>query len=423
MLTFKPVEIMKKLFWILNVLTLALIFTHCASDDSFSLDDNAGTADNPSNNGEITNANVLDDRGLPLNVVSPSDNIASTDKIELGRLLFWDPVLSGEEDVACATCHHPQFGYSDGRDLPIGVGGIGLGPARFDGVNDDIGLVQRNSPTVINTAFNGIEVGENYIPESAPMFWDNRSESLETQALLPLHSFEEMRGHAFGEAETLSTIVARLNNISEYQALFQTAFGGNNPINADNIGRAIAAFERSIVANNSPFDRYARGDENALTPLQIDGMQRFEEVGCDNCHSGPMFSDYELHVLAVPDHQALDFSDTGANGTYAFRTPTLRNLNVTQPYFHNGVAGNLNAVLNFYRRIQNGNGGPGGGGGLNPNPNVNGNQIASEIRQLDLNNNDIQPIIAFIQSLNDDSFDQQIPSSVPSGLTVGGRID
>lgn len=409
---------MKKIFGILNVLTLALIFTHCATDDTFS-DPNS-----PLGSGDNNNLNVLDNRGLPLNIIDPSDNLTSNDKVELGRLLFWDPVLSGEQDVACATCHHPQFGYSDGRDLPIGVGGVGLGPNRFDGANDDIGVAGRNSPSIINTAFNGLEIGQTYLPEAAPMFWDNRSESLETQALLPLHSFEEMRGHAFSEAETLPTLIARLQNIPEYQNRFQTVFGDTNPINADNIGRAIAAFERSVVANNSPFDRYARGDEDAMTAQQIDGMQRFDQVGCNNCHTGPMFSDFELHVLAVPDNQALDFSDEGANGTYAFRTPTLRNLNVTQPYFHSGVAGNLGTVLNFYRRIQNGNGGGGGGNGnLTPNPNVNGNQIDQEIRQLNLGNNDIQPIIAFIGALNDDGFDKTIPVNVPSGLTVGGQID
>ena len=97
-------------------------------------------------------------------------------KVELGRLLFWDPVLSGERDVSCATCHHPDFGYADGRALPIGVGGIGLGPARRDGVNDDIGLVQRNSPTIVNTAFNGIDEQGNVNPNQAPMFWDKPSE-------------------------------------------------------------------------------------------------------------------------------------------------------------------------------------------------------------------------------------------------------
>ncbi len=367
-------------------------------------------------------ANVLDDRGLPQNIVAPADNALTTAKVELGRLLFWDPILSGEQDVSCATCHHPEFGYADGRALPIGVGGIGLGPARQDGVNDDIGLVQRNSPTIVNAAFNGIDDQGNVNPNQAPMFWDNRANGLEEQALLPLHSFEEMRGHAFSEEETLEVIVDRINAIAAYRNQFQQIFGGNNAVNAVNIGNAIAAFERSIVANNSPFDRYARGDENALTPQQIQGLNRFDAVGCADCHSGPMFSDFDLHTLGVPDNPLLGFSDDGANGQYEFRTPSLRNLNTTGPYFHNGVGGDLTDVLNFYRRIQGNGGGNGGPGNLNINPNVNRNQIDQDARNLRLNNNDVQAIIAFLQTLNDENFDQQIPGSVPSGLPVGGNI-
>lgn len=386
--------------------------------------DNGGA--NPNDNGGnigdgLEDANILDDRGLPLTITSPVDNDLTAAKVALGRLLFWDPVLSGELDVACATCHHPDLGYADGRRLPIGVGGEGLGLGRIDAVNDDIGLVQRNSPTIVNTAFNGITDQGNVNPDQAPMFWDNRARSLETQALLPLHSFEEMRGHAFGEDETLDVIIARLEAIAGYRNRFQQVFGGNNPITDENIGKAIAAFERTIIANNSPFDRYARGDENALTAQQIQGLNRFDAVGCADCHSGPMFSDFDLHVLGVPESPLLDFIDAGANDRFQFRTPTLRNLNTTGPYFHNGVAGNLNAVLNFYRTIQ-GNGGGNGPGNLDRNPNVAANQLDPDIRDLRLNNNDVQAIAAFLQSLNDETFDKQIPVQVPSGLPVGGNI-
>ncbi len=427
--------------WCFIMITFAGLLVQCEADEQN--DEIANLVDTPNGNnnlnppppggggnnggngggnagGGVIDNNVLDDRGLPLNVVSPADNALTAAKVELGRLLFWDPVLSGERDVSCATCHHPDFGYADGRALPIGVGGIGLGPARRDGVNDDIGLVQRNSPTIVNTAFNGIDEQGNVNPNQAPMFWDNRANGLEEQALLPLHSFEEMRGHAFDEDETLEVIVARINAIAAYRNQFQQIFGGNNAVNSINIGQAIAAFERSIVANNSPFDRYARGDENALNPQQIQGLNRFDAVGCTDCHSGSMFSDYDLHTLGVPDNPLLGFSDVGANNRYEFRTPSLRNLNTTGPYFHNGVAGDLTDVLNFYRRIQ-GNGG-GGPGNLNINPNVPRNQIDQDARNLRLNNNDVQAIAAFLQALNDESFDQQIPASVPSGLPVGGNI-
>ena len=140
-------------------LCLFLFICSCSSDDNFDVVDN-GNTDNPTvvdNNGnnDPDPVNILDDRGLPGSALHPSDNPNSQAKIELGRLLFYDPILSGEQDVSCATCHHPAFGYSDGRDLPIGVGGIGLGPARFDAVNDDIGLVPRNSPTGKRPRFNG----------------------------------------------------------------------------------------------------------------------------------------------------------------------------------------------------------------------------------------------------------------------------
>ncbi|MCR9290302.1 MAG: cytochrome-c peroxidase [Bacteroidetes bacterium] len=411
---------MKNAFIFGWILSLALIFSHCTSDDTLDdLDQIDDVIDDPK-----PPQNLLDDRALPLATIHPTDNPANNQKIELGRLLFFDPILSGEKDVACATCHHPQFGFADGRDLSIGVGGIGLGPNRVDGTNREIPVVKRNAPTIINTAFNGIEENGEVIPAAAPMFWDNRDISLESQALGPPKSFEEMRGHAFSEAETLDSIVARINALVAYRNRFQQAFGNNNGVTSENIGKAIAAYERTIIANNSAFDRYARGDENALNQQQSRGMARFQQVGCADCHSGPMFSDFELHVLGVPDNNQLDESDSGANGTYAFRTPTLRNLNMTGPYFHSGVAGNLGDVLNFYRRIQGNNNGPGNGpGNLNLNPNVNRNQLDDEIRNLQLNGNDVQDIIAFLGALNDNNFDRTIPSEVPSGLRVGGNID
>ncbi len=398
----------------LFIFTLSvLVFVACQSDDDFvdtSIDDPM----------DIPDINDVDD---------PTPEPVNTDIVELGRQLFWDPILSGEKDVACATCHHPNFGYSDGRELPIGVGGVGLGPQRIDAVNDDIGLVPRNSPTIINTAFNGMDELGNYDPDLAPMFWDNRTLSLEAQAIGPLHSFEEMRGHAYDEALTIDSIVARLQSIDAYRNSFEAIFSGSDPINSNTIGEAIAAFERTITATDSPFDRFQAGDQNALTQAQIRGMNRFNQVGCDDCHSGPMFSDYQLHVLGVPDNDLLSFSDDGANGTYAFRTPTLRNLSDTGPYFHNGVAGNLQQSIQFYITARNAaNGGPGGPGGppggLAANPNVNANEYDPEIRDLgNLNPNDIQDIVAFIRALDDPNYDRSVPSSVPSGLYPGGNID
>lgn len=377
---------------------------------------------------DLTDTEIPDINQLPEGGNNNTDVPSGNDNIELGelgRLLFYDPILSGGQDVACATCHHPEFGYADGRALSIGIEGSGLGPNRVHLSAAQNGFVKRNAPTIINTAFNGMDENGNYDPTTAPMFWDNRLVSLETQALGPIESFEEMRGHAFGENEGVAGVVLRLQANAEYQGLFAGVFGNNNAINSDNIGVAIAAFERMITATDSPFDRFRTGDQNALNQQQIRGLNRFRQVGCDNCHSGPMFSDYQLHTLGIPDNNLLNETDAGADGSYNFRTPTLRNLNSTRPYFHNGVGANLQEMIQFYitaRRFANNNNGGGGGGGLTMNPNVNSGDIDNDVRNLDnFNNGDIQDIIAFIEGLNDDNFDKIIPTRVPSGLLVGGE--
>ena len=206
--------------------------------------------------------------------------------IELGRLLFWDPILSGNKDVACATCHHPDFSYADGRDLSLGTGAVGLGPARADVSKGRIPVVKRNSPTVLNTAFNGLDGrrgrrrGFDQPPldsvnqAAAPMLWDNRIRSLESQALEPIKSREEMRGDAYSEASAVDEVVSRLRTNREYVALFKQAFGPDASIDARELGRAIAAFERSLVAMNSPFDRFRAGEQDALTAQQRRGCKR-----------------------------------------------------------------------------------------------------------------------------------------------------
>ncbi len=372
--------------------------------------------------------NNLGSDTIDINTLDPNNgtNSNSTSMVELGRQLFWDPVLSGGMDVACVSCHHPDFAYADGRALPIGVGGQGLGPQRIDAVNDNIGLVGRNSPTILNTAFNGLDENGNFNPVTAPMFWDNRAQSLESQAIQPLLSFEEMRGHAFDETVAIDSIVARLEAIPEYVLNFNNVFGNNSSINSDNIGTAIAAFERTILATDSPFDRFQAGDNSALTNAQIRGMNTFQRVGCEDCHSGSMFSDFELHTIGVPDSPLLNETDSGANGNYEFRTPTLRNLPQTGPYFHNGVAGSLEETIRFYITARNfaNNNGNGGPENLKINPNVNRNQLDNDIRNLGpINNNNVQDIIQFLHALNDTNFDKIIPTSVPSGLNPGGNIN
>jgi cytochrome c peroxidase len=194
-------------------------------------------------------------------------------------------------------------------------------------------------------------------------------------------------------------------------------------VSEGNLGRALAAFQRTIVATNAPFDRYMRGDTAAMSPDEIRGMERFQTIGCINCHNGPMFSDYQAHVLAVPDNPKLPESDSGVSKTYAFRTPSLRNLSATAPYMHNGVFASLNDVVNFYQRISGGGGRRGGGRGARGiNPQVSRDQIDPLARQLNMRGRGQRDIIAFLAALTDPSFDKTIPERVPSGLLVGGRL-
>ena len=349
---------------------------------------------------------------LPRVITAPPGNQPSSAKAALGRLLFWDPILSGSKDVACAACHHPKFGYAENLDISIGVNGVGLGNSRQFAFPNSIPFVKRNSQTILNTAFNGIDLQGRYNPSTAPMFWDLRAQGLEAQALLPIKTLEEMRGHAYSEEDALDTVVSRLRAVPEYRLLFTRAFGSDPSISAENLGKALAAFQRTLLANNSPFDRYIRGDSDAMTSAQIQGMRRFERAGCANCHSGPMFSDYQLHVLAIPDNRKLPESDQGANQTYAFRTASLRNLAYTAPYMHSGVFRTLDDVLDFYddarRRPRN--------------RSVRRDQLDPLLRRLRGVDNSEEEIIEFLSALNDDSFDKTIPTRVPSGLHPGGRI-
>jgi len=377
---------------------------------------------------------------LPIEVPAPADNPTTPDRVALGRLLFWDPILSGQHDVACATCHHPDFGYSDGLDLSIGTHGVGLGATRRFPTGDTRHPVKRNSQSVLNAAFNGLTGGAHAGPEAAPMFWDVRVRSLEAQALEPIKAIDEMRGDAYSEDRALSTVVARLDANAEYRRLFAKTFGATQPVNEQNLGRALAAFERTLVASDSPFDRYMRGDSAALTPEQLRGMERFQSIGCVNCHDGPMFSDFMPHVLAVPDNPKLPASDTGVTQSYAFRTPSLRNLGVTAPYMHNGVFATLPQVVNFYQAISfagrgfgGGRGGVGrfagagrGGRGLagarGLNPQVARDQIDPLARNLNLRGPVQSDLLAFLHALDDPAFDRSVPDRVPSGLRVGGAI-
>lgn len=341
-------------------------------------------------------------------VVHPADNPSSSEKILLGKMLFFDPILSGEKDVACATCHHPDFGYTDNRDLPIGVRGLNIGPDRYEGASG-IPVVGRNAPTVLNAAYNGMhDQHQSYDPLRAPMFWDSRRSSLEFQALGPPTSFNEMRGSGYDESLTFDSITERLKNIPQYVTLFDNAFGGGaNSITEENLGKAIACFERTIVAKNSPYDQYVQGNKSALTDQQKKGLKLFfGKASCGTCHSGPMFSDYNFYNLGIENNSKRN-TDTGLDKTFKFRTPTLRNLTVTAPYMHNGTHATLRDVMDYYNN------------GVSKNPEAN--TIDVKIFPLKLTNTEVDDVISFLEALTDTDYDKSIPVTVPSGLTPGGN--
>lgn len=389
-------------FCLVAFLAMFFLFPSCKKDDDPGAD-------------ELIAALGLE--ALPT-VSDPADNAATQAKVALGRPLFWDPIIGGEKDVACATCHHPNHGYSDGLDLAIGVNGTGLGPARTENtgglsLSKLIDRVPRNSPSVLNAAYNGMTSLGSYSPENALMFWDGRMKSLESQCQGPPTSRSEMRGDAYPEAVTFDSVVARLAAIPEYVSLFDAAFGGGAAaVTTANYAKAIGAFERTIVTDNSPYDQYLNGDKNALTERQKKGLLLFfGKANCTNCHNGPMLSDFNFHALGVPDNPANpNVTDDGKDHLYLFRTPTLRNATLTGPYMHNGMLSTLREVVEFENN------------GVSKNPNVLSGMVDLNFKPLGLTSDEIDDIVLFLESLTDNDFDKSIPASVPSGLEVGGNI-
>ncbi len=362
---------------------------------------------------DVKAANLGELAALPLTIKSPANNPTTEEKVELGRILFYDPILSGGKDVSCASCHHPEFGYAESLELSIGVGGKGLGENRYFVMPGELPFTQRNSQTLLNTAFNGIDMNGNYAPESAPMFWDLRAKGLEDQAIHPIKQLEEMRGNDWEEANFINEVINRLNAIPEYQQLFSEAFNEGTVITVEQLTKALASFQRSLVANNSKFDQYMRGDEDAMTSSEKEGMMLFIQSGCARCHNGPMLSDFQVHVLGVPDNENVAKIDSGFINSFAFRTPSLRNLRFTAPYMHTGKIKSLKSVLTFYEDLKN---------KPLPSKHVDKSQLARLAQMIELNFKDIPRILEFLNTLNDDQYDRRIPATVPSGLPVGGDI-
>lgn len=354
---------------------------------------------------EVGEISTLEIQGRVISSLPQIPPDVASSQVELGRLLFWDPVLSGNKDIACATCHLPEHGYTDGQTQAIGVGGSGRGSERVVG---HTGVVPRNSQTVLNTAWNGIDELGLFDAVSAPMFWDNRTQGLEAQAIEPLQSVQEMKGELFTVDTIRQEIETRLNNIPAYRSLFQDAFGIDD-IGIDDVAIALAGFQTSLVANNSPFDQWMRGVEGALSERQLSGMQEFVIAGCADCHSGPLFSDFQLHVLGVREGAQVTEPDNG-DGSFAFRTPTLRQLAFTAPYFHAGQFETLGNAIGFYDEVRS-----------SENPNVPSSNLDRELDGIPEIEGELRNLIEeFLLTLNDDTFDSTIPTEVPSGLPPGG---
>lgn len=321
----------------------------------------------------------------------------TAERVALGRLLYFDPVLSGGNDMSCATCHHPDLGLTDGRGLSMGKGGKGLGPERDGGTS-----IRRGAPTVWNAAFNQRQ------------FWDGRAEDLEDQARFPITSAEEM-------AQDPDELVRELKEIPEYARLFDGAFGGKggSAVTFDNVTGAVAAFERTLVSDASPFDRYRLGDATALGPAERRGLVLFRSLKtrCFECHGFPTLANPDFKVIGVPDlpgqKEDRGRAEAGGGPAYerAFKVPTLRNVALTAPYMHNGKFKTLADVLAFYAK--------GGGKG-------EGLELANlddKIRVFSLSTAEQEDLIAFLNALTDETRRPVVPERVPSGLPVVARRD
>jgi len=257
----------------------------------------------------------------------PPDNPQVDAKLRLAAQLYFDPRLSADNTISCATCHAPETGWANHNPTDTGIRGQVGG---------------RNSGSIIDAAFMRFQ------------FWDGRAGSLEEQALGPIHNPIEM-------GETLENVVRKLNAIPGYRSQFLDVFG--TEVNTDGIAKAIASFERTIVSGSSPYDRYMAGETAAMTPAAIRGMRIFNGKGhCTACHSGPAFSDHSFHNLGIgmgkddPDiGRAAITKDPADWGK--FKTPGLRNVALTHPYLHDGSEKTLMDVVTLYDRggVQNRN--------------------------------------------------------------------
>jgi cytochrome c peroxidase len=279
--------------------------------------------------GSISIASAWD--ALPTTAPAPADNPTTAEKVELGKMLYHDPRLSSTGTVACASCHNTMLGGEDNRPNSMGVNGQTGG---------------RSAPTVWNSAFNAVQ------------FWDGRAGSLEAQAAGPVTNPIEMG------MKDWDSVVARLKTIAGYNEAFTKAFGENS-VSKDNATKAIAAYERTLITPNSPYDKFVSGDKSALTEQQVRGMNKMAELGCTSCHSGAAFNGagafqkFPVHNNAYfaaqlhldKDKGLAEVSKNDAD-THLWKVPTLRNIALTAPYFHNGAVKTLDEAVKIMAKLQ-----------------------------------------------------------------------
>ncbi len=305
---------------------------------------------------------------LPAQPPVPADNPLSAAKIELGKMLYFDPRLSIDGTVSCNSCHNVMTNGTDNRPVSVGVKGQKGG---------------RSAPTVFNAAF------------LSAQFWDGRAATLEDQAKGPILNPIEM-GMPSEEA-----VLERLSRIPGYVARFAEVFGENG-LTYDNIAKAIAAYERTLITPNSPFDRYMRGDKSAMSKEALRGMKLVDSVGCTACHTGPNFAGPATRPVGKGFFQKFptftdneyvrkyDFmSDTGLHSVtgreedkHMWRVPTWRNVALTAPYFHNGAVKTLDEAVRVMAKTQ-----------LNK----------------DLKDDEVHAIVAFLNSLTGEIPPQTLP--------------
>lgn len=305
----------------------------------------------------LANQSLLALVDLPLGLdlaelLVPATNPTTEEAVELGRMLFFEPRLSGNGEISCATCHDPEFGWTDGLTLGVGI---------------DDQVLSLNTPTILNRAFSNAQ------------FFDGRAATMEDQATGPIASAAEM---GFSEDEA----IAFLESIPEYVDRFQDVYGAGP--SADTIGRAIASFERTVMAGNSPVDRFESGDDSALTDAERRGRVLFQtKARCVACHSGSNYTNEDFHRTGLVPESPLVLGRFLASGQvrdlFAFKTPTLRNIADTGPYFHDGSVETLEEVVELY----------------NDGSTMPGHDW--EIRPLRLTEDEQADLVAFLRALSD----------------------